>query len=244
MCMRGYAEVGAGHGSIERHRFRHCQTLGLQGYALTIASRRADKIAAAAERLREEGIDVAAVAANVAVEEDVVGVVDQHRGTHGRLDILVNNAGMGISGSIDGFRTEHMDLQYAVNLRSVALFYRESLDILRAAADESGTAIVVNVASITGKYGAEMLAVYSAVKHGVVGFTEAMNKELQGSRIKSCALCPGYVDTALSEYVKDRIPASEMLTSEDIAEAVRFLTRLSTFCVVPEILFERLGDRL
>jgi NAD(P)-dependent dehydrogenase (short-subunit alcohol dehydrogenase family) len=224
--------------------FAIARTLGGQGYALTIASRRQDHIVAAAERLREDGIEVTPLAANVAVEADVVNVVERHRQRHGSLDILVNNAGMGISGSIDGFRTEHMDLQYAVNLRSVALFYREALDILRAAAGESGTAMVVNVASITGKHGAGLLAVYSAVKHGVVGFTEAMNKELQASRIKSCALCPGYVDTALSEYVKDRIPASEMLTSEDIAEAVRFLTRLSKFCVVPEILFERLGDRL
>jgi len=156
--------------------------------------------------------------------------------------VLVNNAGMGVFGSIRHAANGQMDLQYRINLRSVVLFYREGLDLLRRAAELNGHALVVNTASITGKRGEANLGVYSAVKHGVVGLTQAMNQELHPYRIKSCVLCPGYVDTPLSDYKKGDVPAEQMIRPGDLAAAVRFLTQLSTYCVVPEVLFQRFGD--
>jgi NAD(P)-dependent dehydrogenase (short-subunit alcohol dehydrogenase family) len=218
------------------------RVLGDQGYSLTIAARGSERLNGVAADLRSQGVEVEAVPANVASEDEIRALVEEHRSRHGSLDVLVNNAGMGILGPIDGYRTDHMDLQYSVNLRSIAIFYREALDLLRAASRRAGTAIVINVSSITGKQGQEELSLYSAVKHGVVGFTQAMNRELNGSGIKSSVLCPGFVDTPLSDYVKHSVPAEEMIACEDLAEAVRFLIRLSRYCVVPEIVFNRLGD--
>jgi NAD(P)-dependent dehydrogenase (short-subunit alcohol dehydrogenase family) len=218
------------------------RALAEEGYELTVVARRPEKLETAAETLRRAGATVTAVAANVASEDEIRAVTDSHRQRHGSLDILVNNAGMGIVSSIERHRTDHMDLQYSVNLRSIALFYRESLEMLRSAAAANGTAMVVNVSSISGKYGTGELSLYSAVKHGVVGFTQAMNRELHASAIKSCVFCPGFVDTQLSDYVKHEVPAEEMITSADLAEGVRFLTRLTRFCVVPEIMFQRIGD--
>ena len=115
--------------------------------------------------------------------------------------MLVNNAGLGIDGAIDELETKHIDLQLALNLRSVILFYRESIDLLRAAGAEHGNALVVNMSSIAGKTRRRRASsVYSATKHGIVGFTEAMNGELSGAGIKSCVLCPGFVDTQLTDY--------------------------------------------
>ena len=101
---------------------------------------------------------------------------------------------------------------------------------------------MVNTSSITGKVGTGGLGVYSATKHGMVGFTEAMNQELRDANIKSCVLCPAYVDTPLSDYVKDTVPAEAMIRVEDIAESVRFLLRLSPNCIVPELIFRRPAD--
>jgi NAD(P)-dependent dehydrogenase (short-subunit alcohol dehydrogenase family) len=84
--------------------------------------------------------------------------------------------------------------------------------------------------------------VYSATKHGVVGFTEAMNKEIGSEGIKSTALCPAFVDTPMTDFVKEHVPADEMIRPEDIAESVRFLLRVSPACVVPEIMFVRPGE--
>ena len=67
-------------------------------------------------------------------------------------------------------------------------------------------ALVVNTSSISGKRGVGWTSVYSATKHGVVGFTEAMNKELSGEGIKSTALCPAFVDTPMTDFVKESRP--------------------------------------
>jgi NAD(P)-dependent dehydrogenase (short-subunit alcohol dehydrogenase family) len=88
------------------------------------------------------------------------------------------------------------------------------------------------------------LSVYSATKAGVIGFTQAMNKELNGEGIKSVALAPGFVDTPMTEFAREMVAPEEMIRTEDIAEAVRFLLRLSRHCVVPEIVFQRAAESL
>jgi NAD(P)-dependent dehydrogenase (short-subunit alcohol dehydrogenase family) len=158
--------------------------------------------------------------------------------------VLVNNAGIGIGETVADLTTRKIDLQLELNLRSPILFYREALDLLRAAGAEHRNALVVNTSSISGKRGEAWLSVYSATKHGVVGFTEAMNKELNGEGIKSTALCPGFVDTAMTDFVKGHVPAETMIRPQDIAEGVRMLLRLSAGCVVPELIFEQPGGGL
>ena len=88
----------------------------------------------------------------------------------------------------------------------MVLFYRECAGLLRAAGAEHRNALVVNIASISGKAGQAWLSVYSATKAGVIGFTQAMNKELNGDGIKSCALCPGFVDTPMTDFVTGACP--------------------------------------
>jgi NAD(P)-dependent dehydrogenase (short-subunit alcohol dehydrogenase family) len=213
--------------------------LGEEGHALTVASRRPDKLEPAAAELREAGFEVEAVPANMANEEEIRGVVDRHRERFGRLDVLVNNAGVGIGAAIGETETKRLDMQLDINLRSIVLFYRECVEMLRAAGAEHRRALVVNTASIAGKSGQAWLSIYSATKFGVVGFTQSMNKELGQDGIKSCALCPGFVDTAMTDFVKGQVPPEEMIRPQDIAEIVRALLRVSPACVIPEVVFQR-----
>jgi NAD(P)-dependent dehydrogenase (short-subunit alcohol dehydrogenase family) len=217
------------------------QVLGETGHRLTIAARRPEKLDAAADALRDAGHEVQAVAGNMADEADVQRVVAAHRERFGRLDVLVNGAGVGIGAPLTEVATKRADLQLDVNLRAPILFYRECAGLLRAAGAEHHGALVINLASIAGKSGQAWLSVYSATKAGLINFTEAMNKELAPDGVKSVALAPAYVDTPMTDYIKGQIPAEEMIRTEDIAEAVRFLLRLSPHCVVPEIVFERSG---
>ena len=218
--------------------------LGEQGYGVTAAARRPDKLAAAAEELRGTGIEVEDVAGNMADEADIQRVVAAHRDRFGRLDVLVNNAGIGVGATFDEHATERVDLQLAVNLRAIVLFYRECADMLKEAGAEHRNALVVNMSSISGKAGQPWLSVYSATKAGVIGYTQAMNKELNASGIKNVALCPGFVETAMTEFVREQVPAEDMIRVEDIAEAVRFVLATSPNCVVPEIVFQRPGEVL
>jgi NAD(P)-dependent dehydrogenase (short-subunit alcohol dehydrogenase family) len=220
------------------------EALGEEGYGLTVAARRPEKLAAAAERLRARGYEVEEVAANMAEEAEIQRVVARHRDRFRRLDVLVNSAGVGIGAPVGEVQARRVDMQIDVNLRAIILFYRECADMLRAAGAEHRNALVVNLSSLSGKSGQPWLSVYSATKAAVIGFTQAMNKELASDGVKSVALAPGFVDTPMSDFVKESIAPEEMIRTEDIAEAVRFLLRLSPACVVPEIVFQRPGEPL
>ena len=135
-------------------------------------------------------------------------------------------------------------MQLDINLRSIILFYRESLPMLREAAAEHKQALVVNTSSIAGKRGSGWLSVYAAAKHGVVGWTEAMNNELGNDGIKSTALCPAFVDTPMTDFVKGQVAPEDMIQVTDIAETVRVLLKMSPGCVVPEVQFVRPGEAL
>jgi NAD(P)-dependent dehydrogenase (short-subunit alcohol dehydrogenase family) len=215
-----------------------------EGFAVTMAARRPEKLEGAVAGLAAEGFDVHGVAANVAEEAEIQKVVADHRERHERLDVLVNNAGVGIGASLADIQTKRLDMQLDINLRSIVLFYRECLPLLQVAGAEHANALVVNTSSISGKRAEAWLSVYSASKHGVVGWTEAMNKELGQQGIKSTALCPAFVDTPMTDFVKEQVKPEEMIRPEDIAEAVRFILRVSPACVVPEMMFVRPGDSL
>jgi NAD(P)-dependent dehydrogenase (short-subunit alcohol dehydrogenase family) len=218
--------------------------LGREGYGLTVAARRPEKLEQAADGLRAEGFDVEHVAGNLGDEDVVAEVVSAHRDRYGRCDVLVNNAGVGIGAAVGEIETKKLDIQLSTNVRSIVLFYRECIEMLRAAGAEHRKALVVNTASIAGKHGQAWLSVYAATKFAVVGFTQSMHAELSKEGIKSTALCPGFVDTPMTDFVKGSVDADEMITPEDIAIGVKALLDMSPACIVPEIQFIRPGDGL
>jgi NAD(P)-dependent dehydrogenase (short-subunit alcohol dehydrogenase family) len=218
--------------------------LGEEGHGLTVAARRPEKLAEAVAQLRDAGFEVEEVAGNMADEADVQRIVAAHRDRWGRLDVLVNNAGVGVGAAVADTVTKRIDMQLDVNVRAIILFYRECAELLRAAGAEHRNALVVNTSSLSGKSGQPWLSVYSATKAAVIGWTQAMNKELNGDGIKSVALCPGFVDTPMTQFVRERVSQDQMIRPEDISEAVRFLLRTSPNCVVPEIVFQRPGEAL
>ncbi len=217
--------------------------LGEDGYGLTVSARRPDKLERAAEGLRGAGMEVQAAPANMSNEEEITALVAAHRERFGRLDVLVNNAGVGVGGAVADTETKKLDMQLDVNLRAVYLTARECIPMLKQAGAEHGKALMANTASIAGKYGQGWLAAYSATKFGVVGLSQALHKELASEGVQVTALCPGFVATAMTDWVEG-VPKEEMIQPADIAEAIRYLLRTSPACIVPELQFIRPGDRL
>ena len=224
--------------------FALADVLGEQGFGLTLAARRADPLERAAGLLRVKGYDVETVAGSIADEAVVAEVVAHHRDRFGRLDVLINNAGVGIAGKAATHEVRLIDLQFDVNLRALVLFYRATLDMLRAAGAEHRNALVVNLASLAAKGPQPGLSLYGAVKAGVIAYTASMNEELHKDGIKSVALCPAWVDTDMADFEGQTVARAEMIRVADIAEALRFLLRLSPWCVVPEIEFRRPGHAI
>jgi short-subunit dehydrogenase len=220
------------------------EMLAEEGYGLTITSRKPEGLEQAAEELRGKGFEIEHLAANMADEDAIRAVVARHRERFGRLDVLVNNAGVGFGAAAAEHQTKHVDMQMDVNLRAIVLFYREALEMLRAAGAEHRNALVVNMASLAGKAPSPWLSVYSATKAAVVAYTSAMNKELNADGVKSVAFCPGFVDTDMTDFIKGTVPAEEMLRTSDITGALRFVLSVSPACVVPEIVFQRPGEAI
>jgi NAD(P)-dependent dehydrogenase (short-subunit alcohol dehydrogenase family) len=217
------------------------RALGEDGYGITIAARRPEKLDQAAAELREAGIDVHHVAANMREEEDIKRMVGEHQERFGRMDVLANNAGVGIAGPIEGYDTKFLDMQLDVNLRAVHLTTRESIPMLKAAGADGG-ALIVNTASIAGKRPQASLGPYSATKAAVIALSESMQAELGGDGVRCTAICPALVDTPMTSWAREAVAKEDMIRPEDIAEIVRCLLRLSPAAVIPEVMVVRPQD--
>jgi len=200
-----------------------------EGYELTLASRRRERIEAAAEELGAH-----AVAADVSKEEDCLRLVAEHRERFGGLTVLVNSAGIGIGGNVERQQTKHWDLQLGVNLRGLFIITRECIPLLR-----ESRGWIVNLASIAGTAPTPGLAAYGASKAAVISFTRSLNGELEGDGVRAIAICPGFVDTPMAEW--SGIAADEMITPGDCAEVVRMCLHLSPHARVPQVVIERVG---
>ncbi len=216
-----------------------------QGYSVTIGGRRADKLAAAAQQLADEGHEVHHFPAQATQEEELVAMVASHRERFGRLDVLVNNAGVGLGGGLEGYPTKKIDIQLDVNIRSHIIVTREALDMLKAAGAEHGNAYIVNTASITAREGQPWLAIYAATKAAILNWGTGIQKELASHGIRVSALSPAFVDTPMTEFAQQGgIPGEKMIRPEDMGKTVVWLLSLSPVARVPEIVFERLGETL
>ena len=134
---------------VERDRTRGRPALGEDGYGVTILRAGPDKLEQAATELRDAGIDVHHVAANMMRRRTSS---DGRRPTRalGRLDLLMNNAGLGSAASIEEAQTKKLDMQIDVNLRAVYLSDAGG-DPAPQGGGNNGGAMIVNTASIAGK---------------------------------------------------------------------------------------------
>ncbi len=172
-------------------------------------------------------------AADLRHEDACVAAVAAHREAYGDLDLLVNAAGVGIAGQVEGYATKHFDLQLALNLRAMFLITREALPMLLARRGR-----IVNLSSILGLEGSASMSAYAATKHGVIGFSRSLAAEVEPAGVRVTALCPGYVDTPMTDWIKDRLAAEAMIQTDDIVRAVQFLLDLSPGCIVHELVID------
>ena len=200
-----------------------------EGYELTLASRRPERIEAAAAELGAQ-----AVAANLGSEEDCVRVVAAHNERFGGLDVLVNSAGLGIAGTVESLQAKHIDLQLGVNLRGLLLVSREAIPLLK-----ESRGWIFNLASIAGTAPTPGLTGYGATKAAVIALTRSQNMELDAAGVRAVAICPGFVDTPMAEW--SGLAADEMIQPDDCAEIVRMCLRLSPRARIPQVIVERVG---
>ncbi len=203
-----------------------------EGYALTLAGRKLDRLEAA-----RDDLDAAIVVADVSSEDDCARLVDEHVAAHGGLDVLVNSAGVGIAGTLADTSAKAWDLQQAVNLRGPLLVSRAALPHLRMT-----KGYVINLASIAGTLPTPGLGAYGASKAALIAMTRTLDREEADTGVRATAICPGFVDTRMAAWTG--IPGEEMIAPEDCAEIVRALLRLSPYARIPVVVIERAGEQV
>jgi short-subunit dehydrogenase len=203
--------------------------LRAEGYAVTLASRTAEKVEAAAAELGAH-----AIAADVSQAEDCARVVEEHVERERGLDVLVNSAGIGIAGRVEDAQLKHIDRQLAINVRGLVLVTQAAIPHLRKT-----KGWIVNLASIAGIQPVPILPIYAATKAAVISLTHTLNHDLDGDGVRAIAICPGFVDTPMAEFAG--LKGEEMIQPEDCAEVVRMCLRLSPRARVPQVVIERVG---
>ncbi len=175
------------------------EALAEAGARVVVSARSAEEIEAVAARLRGRGFEVEAVPCDVADPAAIERLAAAARGRLAQVDILINNAGISSSAPVRNQSLEEWRRLFAVNVEGLFLATRAFLPAM------AERAVVANVASIAGRTGAPYIAAYAASKHAVIGFTRACAAEVAARGVTVNALCPGYVDTSMTDRSIERI---------------------------------------
>ncbi len=182
--------TGASSGIGEASALR----LAKEGMRVTLAARRADALARVAGQITAGGGEAQAVPTDVRERADIQRMLDVTLERWGRVDLLVNNAGLSYDTLLTRFDPDQLRAEVSTNLVGVIECARAVLPPMIA--QRSGH--IINVASIAGLVALPTGSVYSATKFGVVGFSEALGREVRRKRVYVTAFCPGFVATPFS----------------------------------------------
>lgn len=202
-------------------------SLAREGADVIISDVNLEKAEETAKEIGAMGVKSLALKANVADFAEVEGMIDKVIGEFKKIDILVNNAGITRDNLIVRMKEEDWDLVLDINLKGT--FNCIKAVIRPMSKQRSGK--IISIASIVGVMGNAGQANYVASKAGVIGLTKSVAREYANRGINVNAVAPGFIDTAmtqaLSQDVRDnlakQIPMGRLGTSEDVADAVKFL---------------------
>jgi NAD(P)-dependent dehydrogenase (short-subunit alcohol dehydrogenase family) len=186
------------------------------GARVLVAARHIDEVDAIAVELRRSGHEAWAAHCDVTDAGQVASLAHTAKEKLGTADILVNNAGTASSAPVQRIMLEEWQRLLAVNATGTLLATQAFLPGML----ERGWGRIVNVASIAGLMGDKYIAAYSAAKHAVIGFTRSVAAELLGTGVTVNAVCPGYVDTPMTDESLARIMERTKQTWEAALTAV------------------------
>ncbi len=162
-----------------------------RGANVVLAARREDRLRELAARIERIGVEALVVPADVGRPEDIERLVRATLDRFGRIDVLVNNAGFGFSGTIEETTEADMRELWDVNYMSAFLATKAVLPTMR----RQRRGHIVNVSSVVGKLAFPFHGGYSATKFALIGMTEALRGELEGSGVTATVVLPASTRT-------------------------------------------------
>ena len=203
-----------------------------EGVRVVLVARRRERIDALAAELGDAALALVADVADATAVAALFATVERR---FGGLDLLFNNAGLGVNARFDASDPADWKRMIDVNLYGVLHCTHAAIPLMRGRAG----AMISSVSSVGGRYGTESWSVYSATKFAVVGFHDALRKELGGEGIRVSVIEPGAVWTEFGQNVsaamRERRESLDALTSEDVAQALVY-----AFAQPPRVLVEEI----
>jgi 3-oxoacyl-[acyl-carrier protein] reductase len=189
----------------------------------------AEKAAALEQKLIGMGVKAKAYRSNAADYAACEQLVNDVLNEFGQIDILINNAGISKDNLLLRMTPEQWNDVIQVNLNSVFNMTKQVIKPMMKA--KSGA--IINMSSVIGEMGNAGQGSYAASKAGVIGFTKSVAKELGSRNIRCNAIAPGFVETDMTQYLKEgenaakymsMIPLGRFASASDIANTCLFLS--------------------
>lgn len=228
--------------------------LAAAGASVALAARRADRLEALAERIRDGGGTALPIEVDVTDRAAAEAAVARTVEKLGGLDILINNAGVMLLGPALDAPVEEWERM--VNLNVLGLLYcaKAAIPHLLEAAEHGprGVADLVNISSVAGRTARQGSAVYNATKHAVGAFSEALRQEVTTRHVRVSLVEPGAVITELPDHnrpeilttLRERFERMERLQADDIADAIRYILTRPRHVAINEVLIRPTEQQL
>lgn len=207
------------------------------GVDLVLVARSEELLKGISKQIKEQfDVNVLSISADLSKTEEVEKVFETLKAHFNKLDILVNNAGRGIFNYIENGSAK--EWKEVIDLNLTGLIHCTHLAVKIMILQRSGH--IVNISSVAGRVGIPGWSVYCATKWAVVGFSEAIRKELIKYNIRVTVIEPGVVATQWGEnmpeeWIKSR-GAMKALKAEDVAEAIYYVVTQPEHVSVNELL--------
>ena len=203
-------------------------TLASENYDIAVNYRTmSDSVTALKSDIESKGVDCLLVKGDVSSYEEAENMINEIITKLERIDVLVNNAGITKDGLLIRMSKENFNDVIAINL--IGTFNVTKMVVSQMLKQKYGK--IINISSVVGISGNSGQCNYSASKAGIIGFTKSLAKELGSKNILVNAIAPGYIQTSMTDGLKEEIkediakniPLKRLGKPKDVANLVKFL---------------------
>ncbi len=203
-------------------------TLAREGFDIAInCMNKPEEYENVKKEVEENGAKCILVQGDVSVYEDTENMVKEVIDKYGRIDVLVNNAGITKDNLLMRMKKEDFNAVIDVNLIGTFNVTKNVVPYMM----KQRYGRIISLASVVGVAGNAGQANYAASKAGIIGFTKSLAKELGSRNILVNAVAPGYIKTAMTDVlpdkikdsIKEQIPLKTLGETKDVANLIKFL---------------------